>query len=82
MTTPQRKTTTMTTTFVRSLWLAGALLLSLITGIGGGVLDWLGGDHPAKAIIAGAAAFAATMALAILILTFVDPGGTARSDRR
>lgn len=65
----------MTTTFIRGLWIAGAALFSLIAGIGGGILDWLGGDHPAKAIIAGAASFAATMTLAVLILTFVSPRG-------
>jgi hypothetical protein len=61
----------MNTSALRALWLACVLLLSSITGIGGGVLAWLGGDNPARAVIAGAATFAATTGLAILVLTFV-----------
>jgi len=71
----------MTNTFIRGLWIAGAFLFSLIMGIGGGVLDWIGGDHPAKAIIAGAASFAATMTLTVLVLTFVTGGTRGRSRR-
>lgn len=63
----------MTVPALRALWLAYTLLLSSITGITGGVLAWLGGDNPARAVIAGGATFAATTGLAILVLTFVAP---------
>jgi hypothetical protein len=52
--------------------LTGALLFSMIIGFGGGILAWLGGDNPPDAVIAGAAAFAATMTLAVLVLTFLS----------
>jgi hypothetical protein len=63
----------MTTPSTRALWLAWTLLLSLITGLTGGVLTYLGGDNPAHAIIAGAATFGGTTGLALLILGFLTP---------
>jgi hypothetical protein len=74
---------------LRALWLACALLLSTIIGICGGVLAWLGGDNPAKAVITGGAAFAAVTTLAILVLSYVAarrrppmPAQRRRSSRR
>jgi hypothetical protein len=67
----------MTTYSARGLWLACAVLLSTIVGIGGGVLSFIGGDNPAKAVVAGAATFAGTMALVILVLTFIASPGRA-----
>ncbi|MFI7027059.1 hypothetical protein [Micromonospora sp. HUAS LYJ1] len=61
----------MDTPSVRGLWIAYVLLLSMIIGLVGGALAYLGGDNPAKAIIAGGASFAATVGLAILTLTFL-----------
>lgn len=55
---------------LRALWLAFSLLLSTLTGTAGGALAWIGGDNPAKAIMTGAATFAATTTLIILILVF------------
>lgn len=74
----------MTTSFIRGLWTASALLFSIITGISGGVLAWLGGDNPPDAVMAGASTFAATMILAVLILEFLDAGTSAqpRNGRR
>jgi hypothetical protein len=61
----------MDTPMVRGLWLAYAVLLSVVIGVAGGVLAYLGGDGPAKAIIAGGATFATTVGLAVLVLTFL-----------
>jgi hypothetical protein len=57
-------------TSTRSLWLAYVLLLGLILGAAGGLLDWASGDSAAKAVIAGGATFTAAVTLAILILSF------------
>ena len=72
----------MTTTFLRILWVCGTLLFGVITGISGGALAWLGGDNPAKAIMTGAATFAATLTLVLLILNFVGVGGASPAVNR
>jgi hypothetical protein len=72
----------MTTLSTRGLWLACTLLLSLITGLTGGVLTYLGGDNPAHAIIAGAATFGGTTGLALLILGFLTPTRDLPSRKR
>ncbi|GGL15286.1 hypothetical protein [Mangrovihabitans endophyticus] len=64
----------MTSNSVRALWLACALLMSSMVGVGGGVLSFVGGDNPAKAVIAGAAAFGGAMALLTAVLALLFPG--------
>lgn len=59
---------------VRALWLAWSLLLSAVAGIAGGVLAQLSGEHAARSVIAGAATFAATATLCLLILGFLTLG--------
>jgi hypothetical protein len=72
----------MPNSLIRGLWTASALLLSMIIGIIGGVLAWLGGDNAPNAVMSGAATFAATMTLAVLILTFLGAGDRPRSGQR
>jgi hypothetical protein len=66
----------------RGLWLGISLLLSAMIGSAAGVLAWLAGDHPAKALIQGGAAFAATTSVAILAISFASSDGKpGRADR-
>lgn len=66
----------MNTVSTRALWLACAVLLSIMAGAGGGVLTFVAGAHPAIAVVAAGAGFAATTQLLIKIMSFVgiDPG--------
>ena len=64
---------------VRVMCFTAAALFSMIVGVGGGVLDAMGGDHPAKAVIAGAAFFGATLTLAVIVLTFLLPAPTTEA---
>ena len=71
----------MTTLTTRGLWSAITFMFSLIAGLVGGALTSLSGDNPAKAIIAGFAAFGATMGLVLLLITFLSPApAPPRSD--
>jgi hypothetical protein len=65
----------MTTRSVRGRWLTRVLLTSSVVGTGGGFLSFLGGDEPAKAVIAAGTAFGGATALFIAILAFVLPPG-------
>ncbi|MFG2052009.1 hypothetical protein ACGFIW_31835 [Micromonospora sp. NPDC048935] len=56
---------------LRAVCLAFALLISILVAVGGGVLAHLAGDGVARAVITAAAAFAATMALALTTLSFL-----------
>jgi hypothetical protein len=69
----------MTNLATRGLWLTCGLLLSVIIGITGGVLAHIGGDNPARAIIAGASAFAGATTLTVLILNFISPAAPTRT---
>ena len=75
------KDITMTTLAMRGLWLAWGLLLSLIIGITGGALVYLGGSRPASATMTGAGTFSATLTLILLIICFLTPS-TATTPRR
>ncbi|MCF0092535.1 hypothetical protein [Micromonospora sp. MH99] len=66
---------------VRALWIAWSLLLSAVIGIVGGGLAWLNDEHPAKSIIAGATAFAATETLCLMILGFLLFGTDRPADK-
>jgi hypothetical protein len=56
----------------RLIWLAIALLASVIAGAACGLLSWLGGLNAANAVLAGASAAGAVLTLAILVLHFVE----------
>ena len=64
----------MTNSSVRALWLATALLLSLIAGLSGGTLSALAGDSVARAVMTGGATFVGTGTFLLLVLTFVGIG--------
>lgn len=72
----------MTRLEMRGLWLAWGLLLSLITGISGGVLVHLSGAHPASAVMTGAATFSATLTLILLTICFLASATSTTSRRR
>jgi hypothetical protein len=71
----------MITSSNRGLWLTCCLLLGSLVGVIGGSLDYASGHHIAEAIMTGAAAFAATITLTILVLTFYQQAGTSRRTR-
>jgi hypothetical protein len=48
------------------------VLAATLLGAGGAVLSWMGGGNVANAILAGAGAFGASMALMIAIKHFLD----------
>lgn len=73
--TPDPKGHHMTTLTTRGIWLGWTFLLSLITGLTGGALTYLGGDNPANATIAGAVTFGSTIGLALLVISFLTPSG-------
>jgi hypothetical protein len=66
---------------MRQMWLAFTVLASAFVGVGGGVLSSLGGEHPARAVLAGGGTFAATLTIGILVLTFLDGAGPGRPRR-
>jgi uncharacterized membrane protein YoaK (UPF0700 family) len=72
----------MTTYAARGLWLAWGLLLSLIIGILGTTLAYLSGAHPATAMMTGAATFAATLTLTLLVLGYLAPDAPSDQHRR
>ncbi|MFI5843903.1 hypothetical protein ACIA8K_29815 [Catenuloplanes sp. NPDC051500] len=60
----------MITSLNRGLWLACCVLLGGLVSVIGGLLDYASGREITQSIITGAAAFAATLTLAILVLSF------------
>jgi hypothetical protein len=72
----------MTTFAVRGLWLAWGLLLSLITGNLGGTLAYLDAAHPTNAIMTGAATFAATLTLILVVIGYLNPKPSVAKRRR
>jgi hypothetical protein len=74
------KGSTVNTVSTRGLWLACALLLSIIVGAASGVLTLMAGAHPAVAVVAAGAGFAATTQLLIKIMTFVNAQSGANPD--
>jgi hypothetical protein len=55
----------------RVLWLALSVLFALFLGASGGVLSWLGGMNPPNAVLAGAGAFAGTLALVLAVIHYL-----------
>jgi len=51
-----------------ALWFALGLLLALIVGVAAGVLDRLGGDNIATAVLTGGGAFGGTVTLVVLVI--------------
>jgi hypothetical protein len=80
--TSQRKATTMTSNMLRGLSLTGAVLFSMIIGLGRALVGALTGDHVARALITGAATFGTTLALAVIVLTFLIPTDSGRDRAR
>jgi hypothetical protein len=64
-----------TNSSVRGLWLAVILLTAVLTGSAGGLLAWLGGANPPKAILTGASVFSGTVLLSLTMLLFAMGGG-------
>ena len=64
----------MNRTSLRPVWLACALLLSLIVGLSGGALSAVAGDNAAQAVINGSVAFAGSATLLVLIINFLSGG--------
>lgn len=60
----------MTTSTIRSLWLAIITLTAALIGVTGGLLAWAGGLNPPNAILTGGAAFGSTVLLALTVLRF------------
>jgi hypothetical protein len=52
---------------INALWVAFALLFSLIIGVAAAFLGWLGGQHPSIAILTGGTGFAGAVALVLMI---------------
>ena len=71
-----RKAPAMTPSTLRGIYITAATLFSMIVGIGGGVLQAIAGEHPARAVIAGAATFGVTLTLTLVVLTFLLPPGS------
>lgn len=69
-------------TATRGLWLAFSVLLAIIVGIVCGGLSRLGGDGVSHAIMAGGAAFGATVTLAMVVLSFVASADRAETRGR
>ncbi|SDQ03151.1 hypothetical protein [Thermostaphylospora chromogena] len=57
---------------LRALWLAVILIGSIIAAIVCGVLTWLGGVHPALAVVNGAGGFATTVGVFLAIAHFLS----------
>jgi hypothetical protein len=55
---------------IRALWLANALVVASVVGIVACGLSWLGGMNAATSVLAGASAFAGTVALLLAIIKF------------
>jgi hypothetical protein len=55
----------------RGIWLAIIMLVALVVGAAGGVISWIGGMHPANAILAGSGTFAGTVFLVIAVIYFL-----------
>lgn len=60
----------MTSSIVRSLWLAIIMLTAAFVGATGGLLGWIGGLNPPTAILTGAGAFGGTVLLVLTVLRF------------
>jgi hypothetical protein len=61
-----------TSSTLRSVWLAIATLTAVIVGAAAGLLSWAGGLNPPNAILAGGGAFGGAL---LLILTLLHLGG-------
>ena len=55
------------TSAIRALWVALGLMLALLVGVAAGILAWMGGQHPAAAVLTGGAAFGGTVALTLMV---------------
>jgi len=55
----------------RGVWFAIAVLACVLAAMAIGVLAYLAGEHPARAVITGAAAFVATMTLATAVIALL-----------
>jgi hypothetical protein len=52
----------------KALWVALSVVFALVTGIGAGVLAWMGGQRPATAVLIGGSAFGGTLGVALMVL--------------
>jgi hypothetical protein len=52
---------------MQGIWFAIMGLASVLIGVGGGVLSWLGGLNVSNAVLAGAGAFAGALILMITV---------------
>ncbi|AWS47888.1 hypothetical protein DKM19_48050 [Streptosporangium sp. 'caverna'] len=57
---------------VRFLWAAIIMITSLIIGVAGGILAWMGGASAPNAVLVGAGGFGATVALLLAIAYFLE----------
>ncbi|MEU8195225.1 hypothetical protein AB0C10_15740 [Microbispora amethystogenes] len=55
----------------RGLWLAIIVTAGFVVGIAGGILAWLGGAHPALAVLAGAGGFVTFVTLSLTVANFL-----------
>jgi hypothetical protein len=53
---------------IKALWVALCIMFALLVGVAGGILAWLGGQHPPGAILIGGGAFGGTVTVALMIM--------------
>ena len=58
----------------RALWLAVIIILSLLIGVGAGVVTWISNRNPFAGILAGGASFGGTAILLLAMAAFLTAG--------
>ena len=54
---------------IKAIFMILAVIVAVMVAVAAGLLTWLSKDHPATAVIKAGAAFAATLGLAVVIMT-------------